>query len=328
MKMDSVFAFAALLAAAITAEAADPLASWNDGPAKKSILDFVARVTKEGSPDFVPPAERIATFATDGTLWVEQPAPVQACFALARVKALAGQHPEWKERQPFKGILEGDMKALAASGEKGVMQLLMATHAGTTTDEFQNVVSEWIAAARHPRFRRPFTELVYQPMLELLAYLRANGVKTFIVSGGGVDFMRPWTERVYGIPPEQVIGSTIAMRFELRNAAPLLVRLPAIDFVDDKEGKPIAIWRFIGRRPIAAFGNTDGDLAMLQWTAAGPGARLCLLVRHTDPEREYAYERESPLSCLDKALDEAKAKGWTVADMKRDWKRVFAFEKP
>ncbi|HEX8814761.1 MAG TPA: HAD family hydrolase [Terriglobales bacterium] len=302
---------------------ADPLPSWNEGAAKKSITDFVAKVTTSGSPDFVPAPERIATFDNDGTLWVEQPMYTQFIFAIDRVKATAGQHPDWKDQQPFKAILQGDMKTLAASGERGLLQVMMATHANMTTDQFSQTVAEWIATAQHPRFHRLYTECVYQPMLELLAYLRANGFKTFIVSGGGVEFMRPWTERVYGIPPEQVIGSSIKTKFAMKDGQPVLERLPEIEFIDDKDGKPVGINRFIGRRPIAAFGNSDGDQQMLEWTAAGKGARLMLLVHHTDAEREYAYDRKSPVGTLDKALDEAEAKGWRVVDMKRDWKTIF-----
>jgi hypothetical protein len=320
---------AALACAAFskTIQAADQLPSWNDGVAKKSILQFVASVTKKGSPEFVSPADRIAVFDNDGTLWAEQPIYFQGFFTFDRVKALARQHPEWKEKQPFKAVLENDMKAFAAAGEKGAMEVLMASHAGVTTEEFEKIVKDWIATARHPRFNRPFTEMVYQPMLELLAYLRANGFKTYIVSGGGIEFMRPWTEKVYGIPPEQVIGSSIKMKYELRDGRPLLVRLPDINFVDDGPGKPVGIQMHIGRRPIAAFGNSDGDLQMLQWTAAGDGPSLKVLIHHTDAEREWAYDRQSPIGRLDKALDEAQRRGWTVVDMKADWNRVFAFEK-
>ena len=309
------------------AEATDPLPSWNEGDAKKAILSFVTAVTREDSPDFVPPPQRIATFDNDGTLWVEQPMYVQLAFAIDRVKALAPLHPDWKDKEPFKAVLEGDLKALAASGEKALVELVMETHAGMTTDEFAQIVKTWLATARHPRFDRPYTELVYQPMIELLAYLRANGFKTFIVSGGGVEFMRPWTEEVYGIPPEQVIGSSIKTKFQIRDGIPVLFRLPEVDFIDDKAGKPVAINQGIGRRPIAAFGNSDGDLQMLQWTTlSGDGRRFGLIVHHTDAEREYAYDRNSAFGRLDVALDAAAANGWTVVDMKRDWKRVFKFQ--
>ena len=304
----------------------DALPSWNDGATKKSITDFVARVTTQGSTDFVPPAQRIATFDNDGTLWIEQPMYVQLAFILDRVKALAAQNPSWATTQPFKAVLDRDMQALAASGEKGLMELMAVTHAGMTNDEFAKIVSDWLASARDHRFKRPYTELVYQPMLELLAYLRANGFKTFIVSGGGIEFMRPWTEKVYGIPPEQVVGSSIKTRFEMRDGRPVLFRLPEINFIDDKTGKPIGINEQIGRRPIAAFGNSDGDLEMLQWTTLGGGVRFGLIVHHTDAEREYAYDRQSHFGKLDKALDAAVVNKWTVADMKRDWKRVFAFQ--
>ena len=305
----------------------DPLPSWNEGATKASILDFVARVTTQGGPFFVPAEQRIAPFDNDGTLWVEQPMYVQLAFALDRVKAMAPLHPEWKDKQPFKAVLEDDMKTLAESGERGLLELVLVTHAGMTTDEFAKIVSDWLATARHPRFKRPYTELVYQPMLELLAYLRANGFKTFIASGGGIEFMRPWTERIYGVPPEQVIGSSIKTRFEMRDGTPLLFRLPDLNFIDDKAGKPIGINEHIGRRPIAAFGNSDGDLEMLQWTTLGAsGARFGLIVHHTDAEREYAYDRQSHFGKLDVALDAAAVNKWTVADMKKDWKRIFAFE--
>jgi phosphoserine phosphatase len=304
----------------------DALPSWNEGATKKAITDFVSRVTAQGGSDFVPPAERIAVFDNDGTLWLEQPMYVQLAFALDRVKALAPQYPEWKDKQPFKAVLEGDMKALAAAGEHGLMELIMATHAGMTTSEFEKITAEWLASARDPRFNRPYTELVYQPMLELLAYLRVNGFKTFIVSGGGIEFMRPWTERIYGVPSEQVIGSSIKTRFEMRDGRPILFRLPEINFIDDKAGKPVGINEHIGHRPIAAFGNSDGDLEMLQWTTMGGGVRFGVIVHHTDAEREYAYDRESHFGRLDKALDAAAINNWTVVDMKRDWKRVFSFE--
>ena len=306
---------------------ADPLPSWNDGATKKSITDFVARVTTQGGPDFVPADQRIATFDNDGTLWIEQPMYVQLAFMLDRVKTLAPQNPSWKTKQPFKAVLDGDMKALAASGERGLVQLMAVTHAGMTSDEFAKIVSDWLASARDHRFKRPYTELVYQPMLELLAYLRANGFKTFIVSGGGIEFMRPWSERIYGIPPEQVVGSSIKTRFQMRDGRPVLFRLPEINFIDDKVGKPIGINQHIGRQPIAAFGNSDGDLEMLQWTTMrGSGARLGLIVHHTDAEREYAYDRKSHFGKLDKALDAAAVNNWAIADMKKDWKRVFAFQ--
>jgi hypothetical protein len=302
---------------------ADPLPSWNEGPAKKAILDFVARTTTAGGPDFVPVEERIATFDNDGTLWVEQPIYTQVVFTLDRVKALARKHPEWKEKQPFKAVLEHDMSALKVSGEKGLVEMMMATQAGTTTDEFAQSVSQWIARAKHPRFQRLYTECVYQPMLELLSYLRAQGFATYIVSGGGVEFMRPWTEKVYGVPPQQVIGSSIKTKFELRNGEPVLVRLPEINSIDDHAGKPVGINQYIGRRPIAAFGNSDGDQQMLEWTSAGKGPRLLMLIHHTDAEREYAYDRKSLVGTLDKAWDEAIAKGWVVVDMKSDWKTIF-----
>lgn len=312
-----------VLFAPIAAFCADPLPSWNDTAPKQAIITFVERVTKEGSPDFVPVPERIATFDNDGTLWAEQPMYVQAFFVLDRVKALAPQHPEWTEKEPFASALKGDMKGVAASGERGAMKMLVATHTGMTVEEFTKTVADWIATAKHPTTGRLYTEMVYQPMLELLAYLRANGFKTFIVSGGGIEFMRPWTEKVYGIPPEQVVGSSGELNFEMLDDKPVLVKLPAVDLMNDRAGKPVGIQSHIGRRPIAAFGNSDGDLQMLQWTMAGDGARFALIVHHTDAEREWAYDRESHVGKLNKALEEATAKGWTVVSMKDDWKTIF-----
>jgi hypothetical protein len=303
-----------------------PLPSWNDTAPKKAIVAFVEKVTKEGSSDFVPPAERIATFDNDGTLWCEKPLPVQLFFTLDRVKALAPQHPEWKTKEPFASLLKGDVKGALAGGEHAILEIIAATHSGMTVTEFEKIVADWIATAQHPRFKRPYTECVYQPMLELVAYLRANGFKTFIVSGGGIEFMRPWTEKVYGIPPEQVVGSSGKTKFEMRDGTPVLLKLPAVNFIDDKDGKPVGINEHIGRRPVMAFGNSDGDLQMLQWTAASGGSRYCLYVHHDDAEREYAYDRKDALAKLDKGWDEALAKGWTVVSMKDDWKIIFPFE--
>jgi phosphoserine phosphatase len=304
----------------------DRLPSWNEGQSKRAIVEFVGRVTKEGGPDFVPVPERIATFDNDGTLWAEQPTYVQVAFTLDRIKALAETHPEFRNKPLFKAALEGDIKTILAGTPRDRLELLAASHAGMTTEEFERIVADWLATARHPRFHKPYTELVYLPMLELLACLRANGFKTYIVSGGGREFMRPWAEKVYGIPPEQVVGSAIKVRYELRDGQPALVRLPEIEFVDDKAGKPEGIHRAIGRRPIAAFGNSDGDYEMLRWTSAGPGPRLGLIVHHTDAAREWAYDRNSPVGRLAKALDDAPRYGWIVVDMKRDWKRVFPFD--
>jgi phosphoserine phosphatase len=313
-------------ASAQSATAGSPLPSWNDGTTKQSIIDFVRRVTAQEGPYFVPVEQRVAVFDNDGTLWLEQPMYVELAFALDRVKAMAPMHPEWKNEQPFKAVLEADMRALAEFGEHGLVELIVATHAGMSTEEFEKIVTDWIATARDSRFRRSYTELVYQPMLELLAYLRANGFKTFIVSGGGIEFMRPWTQRVYDVAPEQVVGSSIKTRFEMRDGKPILFRLAESNFVDDKAGKPVGINEHIGRRPIAAFGNSDGDLEMLQWTTMGGGARFGLIVHHTDAEREYAYDRQSHFGKLDKALDAAAVNNWTVVDMKGDWKRVFPFQ--
>ncbi|AWN42272.1 HAD family hydrolase [Methylobacterium durans] len=302
----------------------DPLPSWNDGSARRAILDFVARVTRDGQTGYLPPAERIAVFDNDGTLWAEQPVYFQVAFALDRVKALAPRHPAWRETQPFKGVIEGDREAVSAAGEKGMVQIVAAAHSGMTTAEFNGIVADWLKTARHPRFDRPYDSLVYQPMLELLGYLRTNGFKTFIVSGGGVEFLRVFAERAYGIPPEQVVGSSGVTRFETRpDGTPVLVKEDKVEFIDDGAGKPSGINRFIGRRPVLAFGNSDGERQMLEWTAAGDGPRFLGLVHHTDAEREYAYDRHSHVGRLDKALDEADRRGWAVVDMRRDWNAIF-----
>ncbi len=321
-----MFALLGGLAATAAAQSADPLPSWNDGKTKQSILDFVAKVTREGSPEFVPPAERIATFDNDGTLWAEQPLYFQIIFAIDRVKTLAPEHPEWKEKDPYKSVLAGDMKAAFAGGSHSLVEIVAAGASNMTIEEYDRVVKTWIATAKHPATGRLYSEMVYQPMLELLAYLRANRFKTFIVSGGGIDFMRAFAEKVYGIPPEQVVGSEGKLQFEMRDGQPVIVKLPALDFFDDNVFKPVAIQSHIGRRPIAAFGNSDGDLQMLQWTCAEPGTRFCLFVRHTDAEREWAYD-VTPLGRFEKGLSEADAKGWTIVDMKKDWKVVYPFEK-
>lgn len=306
----------------------DPLPSWNDGAVKKSIVDFVTRTTTTGSADFVPVPERIAVFDNDGTLWTEQPVYFQFAFAIDRVKQLAPQHPKWQTREPFKSILAGDMAGLAASGQKGLLEVVAATHSGMTTEEFARTVGEWITSAQHPRFKRPYIDLVYQPMIELLAYLRGHGYKTFIVSGGGIEFMRPWTEKVYGIPPEQVVGSSGVVKYVMRQPdKPVLMKEAKVEFIDDGPGKPVGINRFIGRRPIFAFGNSDGDQQMLEWTAAGSGPRFMGLVHHTDAQREYAYDRQSHIGKLDKAWDEAVRRKWVVVDMKADWKIIYPFER-
>jgi len=305
------------------AAASDPLPSWNDGPTKQRILDFVARVTKEGGPDYVAPKDRLATIDNDGTLWVEQPIYTQFAFAIDEVKAQANKHPEWKTTEPFKSILAGDMKGLAASGEKGMVEVMAATHSGKPTTDFDKTVKAWLGTAKHPRFKVLYTDLIYQPMLELLDYLRANGFKTFIVSGGGVEFMRDFADKTYGIPPEQVIGSSGVTQYQMWDASPVLVKQPKVLFVDDGPGKPEGINHFIGRQPIFAFGNSDGDKEMLEWTAVCQHLCFMGLVHHTDAVREYAYDRNSDVGKLDKALDEATAKGWTVVDMKNDWKTIF-----
>jgi len=304
----------------------DPLPSWNDSPSKQAIVGFVRRVTTPGAPEFVPEAERIATFDNDGTLWAEQPVYFQLAFAIDRVKATAPEHPEWKTTQPFKAVIENDRDALMAAGTHGILELMMATHTGMTTEAFEGIVKDWLATARHPRFNRPYTELVFQPMLEVLAYLRANGFKTFIVSGGGLEFMRAFSDRVYGIPPEQAVGSSVETAYEVRDGRGVLVQQPKLFFIDDGPGKPVAINRHIGRRPIAVFGNSDGDFEMLEYATTGEGPRLGVLVHHTDADREWAYDRDSSIGHLERGLDEAAGKGWVVVSMKDDWKRVFAFE--
>jgi phosphoglycolate phosphatase-like HAD superfamily hydrolase len=315
----------ALLGGGEHASGQSPLSSWNEGTTKQNIVNFVRGVTTPGGPQFVRPEERIAVFDNDGTLWSEQPMYFQFAFVLDRLKAMAPQHPEWKDNPLVAAVLAGDMKTVAAGGVREILELATITHAGMTTDEFAKIVQDWFATAKHPKFNRPYTEVIFQPMLELLAYLRANGFKTFVVSGGGVEFMRVWAEKVYGIPPEQVIGSSIVTKFEILAGVPVLTRLPQLEFMDDNVGKPVGINRHIGRRPIAAFGNSDGDLQMLQWASANEGSSFALLVHHTDAVREYAYDA-SPLGKLEVALVEAKAKGWTVVDMKQDWSRVYAFE--
>ena len=318
----AVAGFAICLGSVATA-ADDPLPSWNEGSTKKAILEFVAAVTDEDGKDYVEPADRITVFDHDGTLWLEYPIYTQILFGFERAKKLAPQHPEWKTTQPFKALLEGDMKTVGASGMKGVMEILMATHSGMTAAEFEKEASDWLATTKHPKFDRLYSRCIYQPQLELLAYLRAKGFKTFIVSGGGIQFMRPITEKNYGIPPENVVGSSVVSEFQMKDGKPVLVRMPKIDFNNDKAGKPVGIYEHIGRRPILAFGNSDSDMQMIQYTKAGDGRRLGLFVHHTDAEREYAYDRESHMGTLDKVLDMAKANDWIVVDMKRDWKRVF-----
>jgi len=322
-----ILVFAMICATAGALQASDPLPSWNEGATKQAIIKFVEDVSIDGGPLFVPLEQRIAVFDNDGTLWSEQPMFVQMVFTLDRVKALAPNHPEWKEKQPFKAVLEGDLQRALAGGDNAITELLLAAQADNTISEFSQIVKNWLATAKHPKTGRLYTQMVYQPMLELLDYMRTNGFKTYIASGGGMEFMRAWSEKTYGIPPEQVIGSSSKTKFEIRNGTPVLVRLAELSFLNDKSAKPVGINQHIGRRPIAAFGNADHDLQMLQWTTAGSGARFGLLVHHTDSERESAYDRKSSSGGrLDKALDEAQAKGWTVVDMKRDWKKIFPFD--
>jgi phosphoglycolate phosphatase-like HAD superfamily hydrolase len=320
--MARLFVTVLALCVSACADTHDPLPSWNDSESKRAIVAFVASVTAQGSANFVPPPERIAVFDNDGTLWSEQPLYFQALFIFDRIEALAPANPGWEGQEPFASVLKGDFAAALAGGEHALIELAMATHAGMTTDEFQGIAAEWIRTAKHPTTGRPFTEMVFQPMLELLDYLRANGFKTFVVSGGGIEFMRPWVEEVYGIPPEQVIGSSIKTVYELQDGEPALLRLPEINFIDDKAGKPVGINQHIGRRPIMAFGNSDGDFEMLEWTTGGPGPRLGAIVHHTDAEREWAYDRESHIGRLVRGLDEGPDRGWVIIDMKADWKSV------
>jgi phosphoglycolate phosphatase-like HAD superfamily hydrolase len=312
-----------LLLATPLAAAADALPGWNESPMRARIVEFVQRVTDPRRADYVPPAERIAVFDNDGTLWPEKPVYFQLLFAVDRIRALAPAHPEWKDQEPFKSAIAGDLAGLAAGGEHALIELVMASHAGNTAEEFAEIVSAWLATARHPQTGRRYDEMVYQPMRELLGYLRANGFKTYIVSGGGIEFMRPWVERVYGIPPEQVVGSSIRTKYEVRDGKPVIVRLPEVEFIDDKAGKPVGIHKFIGRRPILAAGNSDGDFQMLEYTTSGAGPSLGLIVRHDDAEREYAYDRDSSIGRLDRALDEAPRRGWMVVSMKADWRVVY-----
>jgi phosphoglycolate phosphatase-like HAD superfamily hydrolase len=322
MRLTLITLIAATLLA-VNAFAADPLPSWNDTSPKQAIIAFVEKVTKEGSAHFVPVPQRIAVFDNDGTLWAEQPMYFQAFFIFDRIKALAPQHPEWKDEEPFASVLKGDVKSALAGGEKALIEMVMATHAGMTSEEFEKIVNDWIATAKHPTTGKHFTGVVYQPMIELLAYLRDNGFKTFIVSGGGMEFIRPWAERVYGVPPEQVVGSSIKTKYEVRDGKPAIIRLPDLNFIDDKEGKPIGIHQHIGRRPIFAAGNSDGDYQMLEWTTTGTGPRFGMLVHHTDDEREWAYDRDSHVGRLDQALTDAPKRNWTVIDMKSDWAEIF-----
>ena len=319
------FVFVMVFTAVATAQTNDPLPSWNEGASKQAIVQFVEDVSTRDGSGFIPSSERIAVFDNDGTLWAEQPLYFQLVFALDRVKTLAPMHPEWQEQQPFKAVLEDDLETVFSGGEETLLELIVTTHAGNTTEEFSQIVRDWLATAKHPQTKRPYTEMVYQPMLELLEYLRANDFKTYIASAGGIEFMRVFSEEVYNVPPEQVIGSSIKTQLELHDGKPVLVRLPEIDFIDDKADKPVGINQYIGRRPIAAFGNSDGDLQMLQWTTAGNGARLAGIVHHTDGDREWAYDRSSSIGRLDKALDEAQSEGWTIIDMKKDWKHIFPF---
>jgi len=311
----------------VVAGTVDPLPSWNNTPARQAIIGFVSKVTKDGSPDFIPPDQRIATFDNDGTLWSEQPLYFQLIYAIDEVKRMAPRHPEWQNKEPFASVIKGDIDKVLAGGMHGLAELMAVTHAGMTTKQFSSRVRDWLASARHPRTKRPYNEMVYQPMLELLAYLRASGFKTYIVSGGGIDFLRVFSEKTYGIPPEQVVGSSIKAKYEVHNGVPVIVKIPELDFFNDKEGKPVGIHQYIGRRPVFAAGNSDGDFQMLEWTTAGSGARFGLIVHHTDLKREWAYDRDSHIGRLDKGLDQASKKGWIVVDMKKDWKVIYPFDK-
>jgi hypothetical protein len=310
-----------------SSSSSDPLPSWNDGPVKKSILNFVTSVTREGSPDFIPVADRIATFDNDGTLWSEQPMYFQLFYAIDQVKAMGPKHPEWSNKQPFKSVLENNMDELMKQGEKGLLQIVAASHSGMTTDEFEATINKWIDTAKNPVKQKLYKDLIYQPMLELVKYLQANRFKTFIVSGGGVDFMRAWAEGVYGIPKDQIVGSSIKAKYDYNDGNPIIRKLPEVDFIDDKDGKPVGIAKFIGRRPVFAAGNSDGDLQMLQWTASNKYKNFELYIHHTDAIREWAYDRKSHIGTFDKGLDEAIAKKWVIADMKNDWKVIYPFEK-
>jgi len=322
-----ILAISTSLIFSVSAQAADPLPSWNAGPSKSAIIEFVEAVTKIGGKDFVEPAKRIATFDNDGTLWVEYPMYTQVLFAFDRVKKLAPQHPEWKTKQPFKALLAGDMKTVGAAGMKGLMEIILATHSGMSASDFAQEAGDWLRTTDHPKFKHPYVDVIYQPQLELLEYLQINDFKTFIVSGGGIAFMRPVTEQAYGIPPEQVVGSSVVTEFKTIDGKQKLIRMPKIDFVNDKAGKPVGIYEHIGRRPILAFGNSDSDMQMIEYTKAGDGRRLALFVHHTDADREFAYDRKSHVGTLDKALDQAGANDWIIVDMKKDWKRVFPFSK-
>ena len=321
--ISSLAAMAALILLPVQAHAQDALPSWNDVAAKSAIVDFVTAVTTEGGPHYVAPADRVATFDNDGTLWGEQPMYVQLAFALDRVRTMAPDHPEWTDMEPFKSVLAGDLKGVAAAGEKGVVEIIAATHAGMTDDEFARIASDWIATAKHPKTGKHYTQMVYLPMLELIGFLHANDFKVFIVSGGGIEFMRPWTASIYGIEPERVVGSSIKTKYEVVDSKPVITRLPEIDFIDDKEGKPLGINSHIGKRPIAAFGNSDGDFEMLDWTTSGDGLRFGVIVHHDDAEREYAYDRDSHIGRLDKGLDLGPERGWTIVSMKDDWKVIY-----
>jgi len=322
LKTCTLLVLVSSLVVSVQSQAADPLPSWNDAAAKTSIVNFVERTTDKDSADYVQIAERIAVFDNDGTLWAEQPMYFQAIFIFDRIKDLAPQHPEWRTKEPFASVLKGDLNVALAGGEHALLEMAMATHAGMTTEEFDKSVTDWVSTAKHPTTGKHYTEMVYQPMLEVLAYLRANGYKTFIVSGGGIDFMRPWSERVYGIPPEQVVGSSVKAKFEIRDGKPVLIKVPELNFIDDKEGKPVGIHQHIGRRPIMAFGNSDGDFQMLEWTTSGAGPRLGVLVHHDDAAREWAYDRNSHIGRLDRGLDEGPERGWIIVSMKDDWRQV------
>jgi len=328
VKIYLIIFFAAGLSLTPQSQANELLPSWNDVESKHAIIQFVNKTTQLNSPEYIPVAERIAVFDNDGTLWSEQPLYFQAIFCFDRIKALASEHPEWRTQEPFASVLRSDTASAMTGGDRSLLDMVVATHANMSTEEFHQLVNQWISTARHPKTGRLYTEMVYQPMLELLGYLRANGYKTYIVSGGGIEFMRPWVEKAYGIPPEQVIGSSIKSQFEIRDGKPILMRLPELNFINDKAGKPVGINQHIGRRPIMAFGNSDGDLQMLQWTTAGIGPRFALYIHHTDAEREWAYDRDSHIGKLAQGLDEAKTQGWTIVDMKRDWKIVYPYEKP
>ena len=322
--MLTFFALTLMILSSVTAsQPQDPLPSWNDGPNKQAIIEFVTKTTDQNQASFIPPTRRIATFDNDGTLWSEQPLYFQAIYIFDRIRELAPEHPEWQQKEPYASVLNGDSKSALAGGKQALLEMLMGTHAAVTASEFSESVADWLASARHPDSGKPYTAMVYKPMLELLDYLRDNDFKVFIVSGGGIDFLRVFAEEVYGVPPEQVVGSSLKAKYEIRNGLPVIVKQAEVDFIDDKAGKPVGIHRYIGRRPILAVGNSDGDFEMLEWTSAGEGPSLAMIVHHDDAKREWAYDRESHIGRLVRGLDEGPQRGWKIISMKNDWNLIY-----